>query len=981
MSTHSGSTIRLLGGVGIEGGHDRIGGAKARAVLAGLALRIGHVVSYDQLIDDLWADSPPPTVRNTLQVHVSAVRRGVERADGLGLERLTGGYRLVGSREQVDWYLFQALVTQSNAWVRGGDHEAAHELLSRALGLWHGTALANIGDVPLRHRFASAMESAQVSALADRIDAGLARGYAGSLVSELLEAVQLHPLDERFAGQLMTALHQAGRRVEALGVYAEFRGRFVEEYGLEPGTRLSELHRALLVDEPPVVAASSPEAASPAPAAWGGLFVGRESELRSLAELVQAQPMVTVCGPPGVGKSRLVAEYGRAQPRRWTVVRLDGLVDGAQVEEAVATALGVGRLGRLGTVEQLRARLLGRSETLVLDNCEHLREACTALIEALRTGRPDLRVVVTSTQPLHLAGEAVLRLAPLPLVDPDRATPEELAGNAAVQLFWSRVDGAWHDGTLRPDAARVIARICRSVEGLPLAIELAGTRSSVLNAQELLGRLADQMTVLADRRADGDRHGSLRRAVSLSVSLLDAQERALFAALSCFVAPFTLAAAEAMLEPGHRAGALDLMHGLTDKSLLTVAIGEEETTFRMLEPIRQYAAQLLESDPGAAEETRQRHGAYLLSLAGAAAAQRRGPLRQRWQARLDAVQPDIDAALDWAVRTQQTDLLFRLTASVWWRWADTPRVGLRYFRRIFADPAITGSARPEAVLPALLSAAVVASYVSNPEAMRYARRALLTAEELGDTPAMMRALQHISDIAYEQGDLDEAVVTGTEAWRIALTTTDPYAQGRCRLTMAYNTLAMLRLPETIGHASQAITLFVDADDAVARAEAQLVVAEATLLDGDAQTADVLLSKALPVLSGPGAELSGARAASLLAWARQRAGRPADASALMRESFDRHLAVGHPWSAAHDLDIAAGVQALRGAHGRTAALLAAAATVRAEAGLVAVERDVAVRDKLDRACRERLGPAGLRAADAEGRWLDLRSAAEFARAIA
>jgi DNA-binding SARP family transcriptional activator len=273
---HDGSVhLRLLGRVEVDGG-GRLGGGKARGALAALALRWGQVVAVERLIDDLWSGDPPATARNTVQVYVSAARRALERSGGsLRVEGLPGGYRLLGPREQIDWHLFRETVTHARVLRQQGDPGGAARMLATALTLWGGPPLADVGDCPLRTAFAPAMEAARVAATADRFDADLRLPVRPGLVAELTEVVGAHPLDERFAGQLMLAHHRADQRTEALAVYAQLRRRLVDELGVEPGNRLRELHRAVLADDPALHAAAETTAERRPPAPhWPGGFVG-----------------------------------------------------------------------------------------------------------------------------------------------------------------------------------------------------------------------------------------------------------------------------------------------------------------------------------------------------------------------------------------------------------------------------------------------------------------------------------------------------------------------------------------------------------------------------------------------------------------------------------------------------------------------------------------------------------------------------------
>ncbi|EXG82826.1 putative ATPase [Cryptosporangium arvum DSM 44712] len=957
--------MRLVGAAG----EHAVSGAKGRAVLAALGLRVNHVVPVDQLIDDLWADSPPATARNTVQVYVSAVRRGLEAAgSALRLDRLPAGYRLAGRREQIDWHLFETLSVQARRWTRDGDQPTAAELLRRALALWDGTPLADVGAGPLHDLFVPRMESARVSALSDRLAADLALGRGG-LVGELTMLVRAHPLDERFASQLMHALHQDGRRAQALAVYRETRDRLVEELGVEPGERLRRMHAAVLADD---------RGLRPEPrdqpgvlgATWSGEFVGRHAELTELVALLARPGLVTLTGPPGVGKSRLAAEVvTRARAVRVVVVRLEGTATGGELVAKVADAVRA-------TDTPIVDRLLGQSVLLVLDNCEHLAEACAQLVDQLLAGADDLRVLATSTVPLRVPGESVHRLAPLTLPGEVAGAADALA-NDAVALFCARARAVRPSFELSDAIAPAVAEICRAVDGLPLALELASARTAVLSPADIATRLADQLRVLRPvGGATGGRHGSLAAALAAAVDRLTPAERVLFARLAVFADTFPLAAAEAVGGPE----ALDVVHRLVDASLVVADVTGPETRFRMLESVRQYGRSLL--DPADALDRRDE---YLARLAADAVAEQSGPDRLRWQRRLDAARPDLLSALDRTLRGGRLELGLPMIADLRWWWSNSPRAGLEWYR-LALRAASSGTVPAELLLRVQLTAAVVASYVTLPEAMEYAAAASVTATRLDDRPGMVRAAQHVSDIALELGDLETARRTGELAWRLAGESGDSFAIGRCGLSVAYNHFADAALDDAERWADEAAAVFARDEDEAGQADARLLVGEILLERGDLDRAEPVLSRVLATFRRHESFEQAARAAVLLAAVVGRDGRHSDAADLVREAFDRHGAIAHPWAVAHDLEVVAAEVAAGVARGgagearRAATLLGAAGAVRADAGLVPLPRDRRVRAEVEARSRTVLGDRAYRAAALAGAALDLPGAINLARAV-
>ncbi|MFG1922998.1 BTAD domain-containing putative transcriptional regulator [Cryptosporangium sp. NPDC048952] len=958
--------LRLLGPVRLNGtgGEHAVSGAKGRAVLAALGLRLNNVVPVDQLIDDLWADSPPATARNTVQVYVSAVRRGLEAAgSALRLDRLPAGYRLAGRREQIDWHLFETLSVQARRWTRDGDQQTAADLLRRALTLWDGVPLADVTASPLRDLFVPRMESVRMSALSDRIAADLATGRGG-LVGELTGLVRAYPLDERFASQLMHALHQDGQRAQALAVYRETRDRLVDELGVEPGERLRRMHAAVLADDSRLRPEPLRHPDAPG-AAWSGEFVGRSAELTELGTLLAEPGLVTLTGPPGVGKSRLAAEVvTRLHGVRVVVVRLEGSSD---VVSKVAEAVRA-------TDTPIVDRLLGQAVLLVLDNCEHAAPACAELVEQLLAGADDLRVLATSTVPLRALGESVYRLAPLALPGDAVRSANDALANDAVALFCARARAVRPTFELSDEITPTVAEICRAVDGLPLALELASARTAVLSPADIATRLADQLRVLRPvGGAIGGRHGSLAAALEAAVDRLSPAERSLFARLSVFADTFPLAAAEALGGPD----SLDVLHRLVDASLLVADVSGVDTQFRMLESVRQYGRSL--ADTEAALDLRDE---YLARLASSAVAEQFGPDRLRWQRRLDAARPDLLGALDRTLRGGRFAIGLPMIADLRWWWSNSPRAGLEWYRLALREAAAC-AVPPELLLRVQLTAAVVASYVTLPEAMEYAKAASATATSLDDRAGMVRAAQHVSDIALELGDLETARQSGDLAWRLAARGGESFEIGRCGLSVAYNYFSDVRLDDAERWATEAAAVFARDEDEAGQADARLLVGEILLERGDLDGSEAMLGRVLGTFRRHESLEQLARAAVLLAAVVGRDGRHSDAADLVREAFDLHGTIAHPWAVAHDLEVVAAA-AVGGAHGgadprRAATLLGAAAAVRADAGLVALPRDRRVRAEVEAQCRGALGDRAYRAAARVGAALDLPGAINVARA--
>jgi len=450
---------------------------------------------------------------------------------------------------------------------------------------------------------------------------------------------------------LVLALYRSGRKADALAAYRRARAMLAEKLGIEPGEELRELEQAVLRQEVP----APPRRERHNLRARLTSFLGRERELATLDALLGEARLVTLTGAGGAGKTRLAVEFAAGVVERFGdgawLADLAGIADPDLVPPQVMEALKVRQTSEVPVIEALRYRLRSAELLLVLDNCEHLLGACAALATALLGSAPRLRVLATSREPVGVAGEAVYPVPPLP-VPPETADPQALARAPAVRLFVARGAAARAGAGVEAAPVTVVARICRELDGLPLAIELAAARASVLSVQEIAAHLGDKFRFLAYRRPiAGPRHQALKTAIGWSYELLSEQERRVFRELSVFAGGFDLQAVAAVCCGGDEATALDLVDQLASKSLVVAERAVGGTRYRLLETIRQYAADRL-AETGEAEQARAaaRRGVpparrTRTPAAGAAAEQ------DNFRAALDARSPAATRSdRDWPVR-------------------------------------------------------------------------------------------------------------------------------------------------------------------------------------------------------------------------------------------------------------------------------------------------------------------------------------------
>jgi predicted ATPase/DNA-binding SARP family transcriptional activator len=562
-----------------EGAAVAIASARQRVLLAVLLEAGGVPVSRDRLIDELWGEHPPATAISTLHVHLSKLRALL--GDLLVLD--SAGYKLAPGRYEVDISRFDALVEQARA-----DPARAASLLGEALCLFRGEPLCDVAADGTIGRWRRELEEKRLQAVVARVDAELAAGAAGELISELERLLAKHQFEERLWGQLMLALYRDERQAEALEQFQRARRLFTDELGIEPGDGLRRLHGRILEQDPKLSIAEPPRRAAqrriepspPARQAWlpraATRLIGRELDLIEL-EALSSDPfcrLISLNGPGGVGKTRLAIAFAE----QWAPDFADGavfvdllaLADASQVRGAIATRLARREDSSSPTEEELYRYLRSRELLLVLDNFEHVLPAAELVAELLDDAA-GLRVLVTSRVTLRLRGEQRFQVEPL---------AADTAGGPAVELFLQCARAVDRRFAADGDALTVIARICHALDGLPLAIELAGARAQALTVEEIAAQLSEPLTIGAGALRDlPDRQQTVERALQFSYKLLSDESKRVFRAASIFQDTFTREALAAV------SGAVELDE-LLEGSLVHLAATPGR--FRMLQLVRAF---------------------------------------------------------------------------------------------------------------------------------------------------------------------------------------------------------------------------------------------------------------------------------------------------------------------------------------------------------------------------------------------------------
>ncbi len=669
--------IRLLGPLEVIAGGAVVplGGRRERALLAVLSLSPRQVLSADRLIDELWGEQPPANPTNALQALVSRLRRSLGRPATVVTQ--PPGYLLDLPPEAVDAARFRSMVAEAGTIE---DPAVRSRSYRSALELWRGDALADFALEEFAQRDAAALEELRLMATEERISADLEAGGGAGLVPELEALVATHPLRESLRASQMLALYRAGRQADALRAFSDARRVLGEELGIEPGPELRALEESILLQQPQLQQPQlqQPERGSPgsAPPAAPALparvasFIGRADEMSRVAAAFEKSRLVTLTGPGGAGKTSLAIEVARELAPHYDdgawLIELAPLVEGARVADTLVEALQLelgGTLGRVGEVPPLRAvieYLRRRRALLVIDNCEHVIDAAASSIEGVLLACADVDVLATSRDRLGIGGEVLWRVPPLGVGDGDEPAD-------AVRLFVERAEAV--NPAFDPSEAGLarIADICRRLDGMPLAIELAAARTRSLPVSQIADRLSTGIGVLSAGSRGTDRQRTLQATIDWSHELLAQEDQALFARLSVLHGSFTLAAAEAAAPRGWTAArVLEAVERLIDSSMLSLTDTAANPRYRMLETLRLYGAVRL-TESGARDEVMQQVLAHFLEALAEAEDALRGPDQLAWLDRIEADLDTIRSVLDWSA-THAPGPGVRLAGMLGWFW-------------------------------------------------------------------------------------------------------------------------------------------------------------------------------------------------------------------------------------------------------------------------------------------------------------------------
>jgi predicted ATPase/DNA-binding SARP family transcriptional activator len=765
----------LLGPTAVQddAGEVAIHGGVRRRLLARLLVAANRPVSVDRLKEDLWDGDPPASAASTLKSHVSLLRRAI------GADRLSyqdGAYLLRVDPGELDITAFELDASSGRELLRAGDHRQAADTLRRALDRWRGPALVEVAGTTWGEPEAVRLEEMRAASVENWLEARLALGQHQDVVAEAETAVAEHPLREGLWAKLITALYACGRQADALQAYQRLRKLLAEELGISPSPELVALEAAVLRQELSDAGPRMPDDHHRERRPTSNLppeltsFVSRPIQQADIARQLEEPGLLTLTGAGGTGKTRLALRAARDAVDRFDAVwfcELAPVQDPARVTGELASTIGCEAPPGADLSAVVAPRLADGVQLVILDNCEHLLDSTAALAARLLRAAPSLHLLATSRSPLGVDGEVIYRVPSLS-VPSETEDPAQLGVFEAVRLFVDRAATQQAGFALDEHSGPAVARICARLDGIPLALELAAARLRAMSVDDVADRLQDRFRLLTGgARTAPARQRTLAALIDWSYDLMDGDERVAFGRLAVLPAGFDMETAEAIVDADGPGTAVDLVISLVEKSLLQLDASARVTRYRMLETVRQYAAEKL--GPDEEQQVKAAAAEHFLERVETAAREFSESDRMKWRSRLEPDDENLRAAFTTLLAGDDPEAALRFGAAVSKFWNSR---GLYGDEMGLLEAALD---RPDAsdATPARCEALAAAGYLhfrrgENAKAQPRLEEALAIATEC-DWPARRAdVLRTMAWLADRRGEHESAVAFAHAALQAAL---------------------------------------------------------------------------------------------------------------------------------------------------------------------------------------------------------------------
>ncbi len=960
-----------------------VGGPIRRAILALLILHANHPVTAERLVDAAWGPRGGPTSDTALKKHITALRKVLE-SDAAGAQPLVSGrqgYELRVDPGSVDVLRFKALVAEGSGHLADERYDQAVRAFKDALSQWRGEALVDVPEASVRPAVEE-LEEARLAAVEARFEAELGSGRHSELVPEIEALLVDQPRRERLWAHLMVALHRAGQTAAAADAYA----RAQQALG-QPGQLLRALARRIEEHDPALNAPAGAARSQVKLPALSRELIGRASDVAALGELLSGTDarVVTLTGPGGVGKTRLAVEVAtravQAFPGGVFFVSLAAVTDPKLILPAVASVLEILESPDEALADSLAASLGPDPTLLVLDNLEQLPDAATVIADLVRAA-PSLLVITTSRRALRIGAEREYRVGPLGVPPSSEGshslTGEDAGHHAAVELFVRRARQVCPDFRLDDENAATVAEICTRLDGVPLAIELAAARSLLLSPTQLLARLGRQLSFLTGGRQDlPQRHRNLRATIDWSYHLLTARQQQLLARLGAYPGSFSVEGAHVVASQSEGADdedVLDDLLGLVECSLVQRLPGLEETRFRLLETVHEYARERL-AESGDEDAVRERMARHVLTWAERTREALNGPDAARALAALRPEDPGLRAALEWGLDDGDHEVAARIAINLRLYWLLEGRLteGRMWLGRVLEHQ----QGLPQALASRVNLAAGILAYFQDdgPIAQQNLHRALDAARQAGDEEVVAMSLGYLGALVLGEGDAEGAQAMVEEAGTIS--DRREFYEGRVLAMSLSAVIAAMNGDvelETRVY-EERLEAARQRGDARRIAETLGNLADIALSQGALDQAETYAEEALKLARGV-ARMVTRDALLTLGRIELAGGSPSPAADSIGEALRLSLDLGQKFEVAQALLALGAVATVQGDHERAARLYGAGDRLQRATSPLDVDLEPDIAEHRQRT-RDALGPDAFQVAELDGAAQPLEQVAAFA----